>query len=60
MAICPFMSYANQKAECDANCALWRPLDGNGGQCGILSVNDRIADGFDMLVDQIREVKVKL
>lgn len=60
MAICPFMSYANQKAECDTNCALWRPFDGNGGQCGLLSVSDRLVDGFDMLVDQIREVKVKL
>ncbi|HEY9898167.1 MAG TPA: hypothetical protein V6D00_03190 [Pantanalinema sp.] len=54
------MSYATQKAECDPNCALWRALDGKSGQCGLLSVNDRIAEGFEVLADSLREIKGRL
>lgn len=60
MAVCPLMSYATQKAECDPNCALWRALDGKSGQCGLLSVNDRIAEGFEVLADSLREIKGRL
>jgi hypothetical protein len=54
------MSYATQKADCDPNCALWRPYDGQNGQCGLLTLNDRIADGFEALADSLREIKGRL
>lgn len=60
MAVCPLMSYATQQVPCTPQCALWRAADGNGGQCGLLSVNDRIVDGFDQLVSTIREIKVRM
>lgn len=60
MAICPLMSYANQKADCVPDCALWRQYDGAGGQCGLLSVSDRLSEGFNDLISNVRDIKVKL
>ncbi len=60
MPICPLMSYANQKAECVPQCALWRADEGTGGQCGLLSPADRIRDGFDQLVMAAKEIKGRM
>jgi len=60
MAVCPIMSYANQHAECIPTCALWQANVAGGGQCGLLSVSDRVTEGFDQLVSIIRDIKVKL
>lgn len=60
MAVCPLMSYATQKAECVPDCALWRANEGNGGQCGLLSIPERVMDGFDQLAMTINEIKVRL
>jgi hypothetical protein len=54
------MSYANQHAECIPTCALWQANVAGGGQCGLLSVSDRVTEGFDQLVSIIRDIKVKL
>lgn len=60
MAICPLMSYATQKVDCVQDCALWRPYDGSGGQCGLLSVGDRVSEGLNELNSNVRDIKVKL
>ena len=60
MAICPLMSYATQKVDCVQDCALWRPYDGTGGQCGLLSASDRVSEGFNELISIARDIKVKL
>lgn len=60
MAMCPLMSYTNQKAECSPDCALWRSHDGLNGQCGLLSPADRISEGFNELSSLVRDIKSKL
>lgn len=60
MAMCPLMSYTNQKAECSTDCALWRSNDGLNGQCGLVSPADRITDGLNELCSLIRDIKSKL
>jgi hypothetical protein len=54
------MSYANQKAECTPQCALWRAEEGVGGQCGLLTPADRIREGFDQLVMAAKEIKGRM
>lgn len=58
MAVCPIMSYAANQVPCvEKNCALWNAQD---GQCAYLSNNSRIADGLDLLIRAINEIKAKL
>lgn len=58
MAMCPLMSYANQKADCvRADCALFNAKE---EQCGLLSPSTRIEDGFDRLVGAINDIRVRL
>ncbi|GEM_PF-4420517 len=58
MAMCPLISYANQKAECiQDQCALYKADD---SQCGLLSPGNRIEEGFDRLVSAINDIRVRL
>lgn len=58
MAICPLMSYANQKAECAQDqCAIFNARE---GQCGLLSPSTRIEEGFDRLISAINDIRVRL
>jgi hypothetical protein len=58
MAMCPLISYANQKADCVLEqCALYHVRD---GQCGLLSPSKRVEEGFDRLVTAINDIRVRL
>ncbi|MOA57804.1 hypothetical protein D3C78_1820490 [compost metagenome] len=58
MAMCPLISYANQKAECvHGDCALYNAKE---EQCGLLSPSTRIEEGFDRLVSAINDIRVRL
>ena len=58
MAMCPLISYANQKAECiHDQCALFNASE---NQCGLLSPSNRIEEGFDRLVAAINDIRVRL
>ncbi|MNK45820.1 hypothetical protein D3C87_645910 [compost metagenome] len=58
MAMCPLISYANQKAECvHADCAIYNAKE---EQCGLLSPSNRIEEGFDRLVAAINDIRVRL
>lgn len=60
MPVCPLMSFANQGVTCNPNCALWRPNEGNGGQCGVLSPADKIEQGLNEIASLIRDIRGKL
>ncbi|MBI6545741.1 MAG: hypothetical protein HY692_03045 [Cyanobacteria bacterium NC_groundwater_1444_Ag_S-0.65um_54_12] len=56
--LCPVMSYAQQQVPCvEQHCALWMKRQ---AQCGLVTHNERLEDGFEQLIRAVHDIKAKM